>query len=393
MKEFKIFLLFFFYIIYLLLFYFVEPIDELLESTNDTPVVIADSPQNEDQHTPTLDTPLVIDENEPLKTDTLKQEDSAEILNLSESNLSVVVGKPDMQSFEEWKEMKLKEIPETPSASTQSSSDSNSKEASSQAKSEQNQQQQQQQNTKKPVKKEKKHQDLVPRHKNYAGLDCGAKIIDNNPESSNPAHILTENKDDYMLNSCKNNVWFIIELCEPIKLIEFSLANFELFSNVPRQFRIYTSERYIQTSNWNTKHLIGTFEAQNTRTIQTFSVNDLLSTPNTVKDSSTETTTVASTDGVLNNANTELLNESVTGTSQTYVKYVKFEMVSHYGTEHFCPLSLVRIYGKTKNDDEVHDGTEESTEDSSSESMETANALIVNQTKKGETGLDGIYFN
>ena len=85
-------------------------------------------PQNGDQNTPALDdTPVVIDENEPLKTDTLKQEDSAEILNLSESNLSVVVGKPDMQSFEEWKELKLKEILETPSASMQSSSDSNSK--------------------------------------------------------------------------------------------------------------------------------------------------------------------------------------------------------------------------------------------------------------------------
>ena len=49
--------------------------------------------------------------------------------------------------------------------------------------------------TAKPIKKEKKLHDLVPRHKNYAGLDCGAKIIENNPESSNPSHVLTENKD------------------------------------------------------------------------------------------------------------------------------------------------------------------------------------------------------
>ena len=36
-----------------------------------------------------------------------------------------------------------------------------------------------------------------------------------------------------------------------------------------------------------------------------------------------------------------------------YVKYIKFEMLSHYGNEHYCPLSLVRLYGTSMDDDVV----------------------------------------
>lgn len=28
-----------------------------------------------------------------------------------------------------------------------------------------------------------------------------------------------------------------------------------------------------------------------------------------------------------------------------YAKYVKVELVSHFGSEHFCPLSLIRVFG------------------------------------------------
>lgn len=29
----------------------------------------------------------------------------------------------------------------------------------------------------------------------------------------------------------------------------------------------------------------------------------------------------------------------------SYAKYVRVDMVSHYGSEHFCPLSLLRVVG------------------------------------------------
>lgn len=28
-----------------------------------------------------------------------------------------------------------------------------------------------------------------------------------------------------------------------------------------------------------------------------------------------------------------------------YAKYLRVEMISHYGNEHFCPLSLLRVIG------------------------------------------------
>ncbi len=39
-----------------------------------------------------------------------------------------------------------------------------------------------------------------------------------------------------------------------------------------------------------------------------------------------------------------------------YAKYIKVEMQSHYGTEHFCPLSLVRVLGASMM--EVYEYTE-----------------------------------
>jgi len=143
-----------------------------------------------------------------IKSVPLKQEENSEFLNLSETNLNtvgVIVGKPDMQSFEEWKEMKLKESPDSSTASsTHSESEVQPKDDSVVTQPRVNEQNQNQQsNSKKPIKKERRPHDsgLVPRHKNYAGLDCGAKIIENNPESSNPSHVLTENKDvNYKLN-------------------------------------------------------------------------------------------------------------------------------------------------------------------------------------------------
>jgi hypothetical protein len=305
----------------------------------------------------------------------------------AQSSFVVGVVVPDMQSFEEWKEMKLKEMPESSSTSSQptaaqQSADQN--QLNQQIKQQQQQQQQQQQNIKKQTnnnieasEKQEEPVVVVSRRKNYAGLDCGAKIIENNPESSNPSHILTESKDDYMLNSCSAKVWFVIELCEPIKVNEIELANFELFSNVPRQFRVYTSERYIKSSasnyNWPAKYLLGTFEAVNTRTIQTFTSKEALATKEAHNEAS--------------NGNMGENGNGIHSSSGQYVKYVKFEMLSHYGTEHYCPISLVRIYGTTKGDDTISNADDLQTNafvmvESSLDSQ--ANAKINQESKQDE---------
>ncbi len=36
---------------------------------------------------------------------------------------------------------------------------------------------------------------------------------------------------------------FVIELCESIRILNIEIANFELFSSVPKTFRVSASER------------------------------------------------------------------------------------------------------------------------------------------------------
>ncbi|XP_008292104.1 SUN domain-containing ossification factor isoform X2 [Stegastes partitus] len=135
---------------------------------------------------------------------------------------------------------------------------------------------------------------------NYASVECGAKILGANPESKSTSAILEENMDLYMLNPCSNKIWFIIELCEPIQVKQLDIANFELFSSTPKDFLVSISDRY-PTNKWLK---LGTFHARDERTIQSFPLDEHL-----------------------------------------YAKYVKVELVSHFGSEHFCPLSLLRVFG------------------------------------------------
>ncbi|AWP04472.1 putative SUN domain-containing ossification factor-like [Scophthalmus maximus] len=135
---------------------------------------------------------------------------------------------------------------------------------------------------------------------NYASVECGAKILGSNPEAKSTSAILMENMDMYMLNPCSNKIWFIIELCEPIQLKQLDIANFELFSSTPKDFLVSVSDRY-PTNKWLK---LGTFHGRDERTVQSFPLDEHL-----------------------------------------YAKYVKVELVSHFGSEHFCPLSLIRVFG------------------------------------------------
>ncbi|XP_061903061.1 SUN domain-containing ossification factor-like [Entelurus aequoreus] len=135
---------------------------------------------------------------------------------------------------------------------------------------------------------------------NYASVECGAKILGANPEAKSMSAILKENMDLYMLNPCSNKIWFIIELCERIQVKQLDMANFELFSSTPKDFLLSISDRY-PTNKWLK---LGTFHGRDERIVQSFPLDEHL-----------------------------------------YAKYVKVELLSHFGSEHFCPLSLIRVFG------------------------------------------------
>ncbi|NXY48020.1 SUCO factor, partial [Ceuthmochares aereus] len=135
---------------------------------------------------------------------------------------------------------------------------------------------------------------------NYASVECGAKILAANPEAKSTSAILMENMDLYMLNPCSAKIWFVIELCEPVQVKQFDIANHELFSSTPKDFLVSISDRY-PTNKWIK---LGTFHARDERNVQSFPLDE-----------------------------------------QMYAKYVKVELISHFGSEHFCPLSIIRVFG------------------------------------------------
>lgn len=144
---------------------------------------------------------------------------------------------------------------------------------------------------------------LKLRSKNYASPDCGAKIIAANPEAVSAGSVLSPSRDEYKLNTCTSRIWFIVELCEAIQAKKIDLANFELFSSSPKDFIVSVSDRF-PSRDWQS---VGSFTAKDERDIQSFNLHPHL-----------------------------------------FGKYIKFEMLSHYGSEHYCPISLFRVYGTSE---------------------------------------------
>lgn len=149
---------------------------------------------------------------------------------------------------------------------------------------------------------------------NYASFDCGANIMKTNPEASSPLAILGKNKDAYMLNECSaQNKFVILELCDDIAIDTIVVANFEFFSSIFRTFKVSVSDKYpVKTDKWKT---LGIFEARNSREVQAFLVEN----------------------------------------SVIWARYLRIEFLTHYGSEYYCPLSLVRVHGTTMLEEYKHD--------------------------------------
>lgn len=144
---------------------------------------------------------------------------------------------------------------------------------------------------------------LKIRAKNYASPDCGAKIIASSAYTSNAGAVLSSSKDEYMLSLCGNRIWFVVELCEAIQAQKIDFANFELYSSSPQNFTVAVSKRF-PTREWSN---VGRFEAEDKRAVQSFDLHPHL-----------------------------------------FGKFVRVDINSHYSKEHFCTLSLFRVFGTSE---------------------------------------------
>ena len=133
-----------------------------------------------------------------------------------------------------------------------------------------------------------------------------------------------------MLNKCLDRAWFVVELCESIKALKIEIGNFELYSSVPHEIRVSLGNTFpAREKDWTT---FGTFKAEDDRNLQFFSAE-----------------------------------------GDVFGKYVKVEILSHHGTEHYCPISQFKIYGiseieligsddeEDKNDDDSNDDDDDVT--------------------------------
>ena len=167
---------------------------------------------------------------------------------------------------------------------------------------------------------------------NYASFDCAATVLKTNPECKGTNSVLVENKDSYMLNACSaKNKFIIVELCNDILIDTMVLGNFEFFSSTFRTFRVSISDRYpVKLDKWRE---LGTFEARNTRGVQAFLVENGL----------------------------------------IWARYLRIEFLTHYGNEYYCPVSLLRVHGKTMMDDYRNDVKLSRGEDENDDDLATEN--------------------
>ncbi|SPO40928.1 uncharacterized protein PSFLO_06410 [Pseudozyma flocculosa] len=155
---------------------------------------------------------------------------------------------------------------------------------------------------------------------NFASFDCAAVVHRTNPSAKFASAILSEKKDRYMLSPCPKQggahsgegQFVIIELCDVIVIDTIVLANYEFFSSMFKKFRV-TAANQLKGREDDWKEL-GTFRARNVRGLQVFNLP-----PSPARGG--------------------------------FYRYIRIDFLEHYGSEFYCPVSLLRVYGLTQLDD------------------------------------------
>eukprot|EP00123_Amoebidium_parasiticum_P006338 comp17308_c0_seq1/m.16477 comp17308_c0_seq1/g.16477 ORF comp17308_c0_seq1/g.16477 comp17308_c0_seq1/m.16477 type:complete len:452 (-) comp17308_c0_seq1:10-1365(-) len=187
---------------------------------------------------------------------------------------------------------------------------------------------------------------------NYASYDCNAKVLDTNKEAERSRSILLDDNDRYSLNICSaRRKYYVVQLCESIRIESIQVSNWEYFSSTFANITLSVALQY-PTRSWQ---LLATFMADNIKGEQTFYVED---------------------GGQLR--------------EYQYVKYVRVDIHSHHGHEHYCPLTQLKVYGVTMYDDYAgkDEAKEESTQSSTVEATVATGAGWEHRVGFGRHGWD-----
>ncbi|PKI41165.1 SUN domain-containing protein 4-like [Punica granatum] len=136
---------------------------------------------------------------------------------------------------------------------------------------------------------------------NYASASKGAKVLAFNKEAKGASNILCRDKDKYLRNPCSaEEKYVVIELSEETLVDTIEIANFEHYSSNLKEFVLLGSLAY-PTDSWVK---LGNFTAANGKVAQRFSLSE-----------------------------------------PKWVRYLKLNLLSHYGHEFYCTLSVLEVYG------------------------------------------------
>ncbi|KAF5734337.1 hypothetical protein HS088_TW16G00786 [Tripterygium wilfordii] len=136
---------------------------------------------------------------------------------------------------------------------------------------------------------------------NYASALKGAKVVAHNKEAKGASNILGKDHDRYLRNPCSvGGKFVVIELAEETLVDAVKIANFEHYSSNFKDFELSGSLSY-PTEAWSS---LGKFVASNVKHVQNFKLPE-----------------------------------------PKWVRYLRLDLLSHYGSEFYCTLSVVEVYG------------------------------------------------
>ena len=142
----------------------------------------------------------------------------------------------------------------------------------------------------------------------YANKSTGALILDRSPNFQGTSNLLVSDKDKYAMIPCEDEdvKYVIVGLSEDILVKSIKLSSVERFSSLTKQFQVLGSQTYPMMTEWES---LGTFVAKpwyKENKQQTFDIE-----------------------------------------VPSWARYLKFRFLSHYGDEHYCTVTQIKVHGST----------------------------------------------
>jgi len=183
----------------------------------------------------------------------------------------------------------------------------------------------------------------------YASKAAGAIILENSPSLEGASNLLTSDKDKYSIAPCADKKYVVISLSEDILVKQIKLSNYERYSSRVKEFQVLSSQEYPSTGGnsndnseetadkdvWNT---IGTYTVHSKSGEQTFELEE-----------------------------------------PSWARYLKFRFISHWGSEHYCTLSQIKVHGST-----MLQGFHEQWIESENKINEEQEEVVVDESVEGE---------